>query len=855
SSNHIANKIIQFIFGIVIFAAVLFILAILGLSLYIFEFTLYLPQVLGYTFVWAVVGVIVFIAIEKIKLKPRLRQTLSNTMVIIALLLIITNFWNLTLDLIENNAQSKSGAFDIYFPFEFLFSNKNIILVGISMGYLLSILMKTLMKGLKNTNMAQYRNSTSILFFFLAPVAIGCLIGFSSMIIDLPGGNPTLAIMESENILPMIGFGIALLVAILLLKFNVSAAQKDKDTPARSEEVSSSTIKEILKTVSHSSNSNGGNTRTKAKATAIISVVIISVLSGGLGALIGVTASRARSMPVLVSTSGYDIWMANSSERFNHQTKISVSTSPLIEEVTFNMAKNEYYAFQLGITLKSRNAYFHSYYLTDFIGVENSSELISSESAQLRYEDYILEEEFPDKLLPIEGNPILLNNRQTHMFWFDIRTPYNLTSGHFTGTLTITFKLGDEYFEEKIPIRFFVWDYAIPLQKHVTTNVGDASVPDYIYDELVENWLDHRFNSYAEDIRGTDNYETFEAYNGERVIYYLNKTDNSVTFNWTLWDHKIEALLNVTNAPMNGIRVDYSLGRSLKIRNETENKWFLNWLIEVEQHLDMKGWLNICYYYFVDEFSLFIPDEYTRAEYYLAVEAQLASMKAAAPKMRIMVVAPPLPDLESIKPYIDIYVPLSYDRDVYDWEKTLGQGKEIWHYTCVGPFAPYPNVHLYNRLYETRLQMWNSWAWNIHGYLFWRANSFNHGQYGLGYNSWGDGWLIYIDEVAGRIYDSIRWENLGESQEDYEMFWLLNATLNKLESQSLLSPSEIEAYRTELDAIVDKVTDDFLDYTNDPHDIYNGYNRIGQILHALSSLTDIKEIGETPWYPVSGVSP
>ncbi len=313
----------------------------------------------------------------------------------------------------------------------------------------------------------------------------------------------------------------------------------------------------------------------------------------------------------------------------------------------------------------------------------------------------------------------------------------------------------------------------------------------------MENWLNHRFNSYAEDIKGTDNYDLFEYYNGYRYIYYLNKSSNEVIFNWTLWDIEIESLLNASNAAMNGIRVDYpEMKRSLIIGNETENQWFLSWLVEVEQHLEMKGWLNICYYYFVDEFTLFIPDEYTRATYYEAVEAQLASMKAAAPKMRIMAVAPPLPDLEGISDYIDIFVPLSYDRDITLWEQAKEDGKELWFYTCVGPFAPYPNVHLYNRLYETRIQMWNAWQWGVTGYLFWRANSYSHGQYGLGYNSWGDGWLIYEEE--NRILDSIRWENLGDGQEDYEMFWLLNATLKEIEIQSLLTQPEIVSYRAEL---------------------------------------------------------
>jgi hypothetical protein len=153
--------------------------------------------------------------------------------------------------------------------------------------------------------------------------------------------------------------------------------------------------------------------------------------------------------------------------------------------------------------------------------------------------------------------------------------------------------------------------------------------------------------------------------------------------------------------------------------------------------------------------------------------------------------------------------------------------------------------------------MWNTWSWDVSGYLYWRANSFNHGSYGFGYNSYGDGWEIYVDEKAGKIYDSLRWENLGDGQEDYEMFWLLNATLNRLESQSLLSQDAINGYRTKLSQIVNRVADDFIDYTNNPHDIYNGQEKIGQILHTLSGLglVDIKEIGEEPWFPISGVNP
>jgi hypothetical protein len=292
------------------------------------------------------------------------------------------------------------------------------------------------------------------------------------------------------------------------------------------------------------------------------------------------------------------------------------------------------------------------------------------------------------------------------------------------------------------------------------------------------------------------------------------------------------------------------------INDGIENDWFMEWLKQVESHLRSNGWLNICYYYFVDEFTLFIPDEYeSREDYYDSVEAQLIAMEDTAPDLRKLAIASPLPELDRLKPYIDIWVPLSYDRNVKQWEKAKVEGEELWFYTCVGPYAPYPNVHLYNRLFETRLQMWNVWQWGVTGYLYWRANSYSHGSYGMGYNAFGDGWLIYIDEADDKIYDSVRWENLGDGQEDYEMFWLLNTTLNEIENHALLPQNEIDSYRDELNMIVNNVADNFLDYTNNPRDLYHGIERIGQILHILSTETDIKAIGEAPWYPISGVPP
>ena len=103
----------------------------------------------------------------------------------------------------------------------------------------------------------------------------------------------------------------------------------------------------------------------------------------------------------------------------------------------------------------------------------------------------------------------------------------------------------------------------------------------------------------------------------EKLTCYLNRTTNNWTFNWTWWDKMIQYKLD---RGMNAFTVQYPLGiadfRDPYIENTTRMLWLKNWLEDVEDHLENKSWLNYSYFYFIDEFQMFIPAGYTREDYF-----------------------------------------------------------------------------------------------------------------------------------------------------------------------------------------------------------------------------------------------
>lgn len=797
---------------------------VIGLILYFYDYPIYYPRVVSFYLIFGIIGAIIYWYMGK-------STTLKRILYSWAIIMLVLNFlWIYSDGLSNATTIYYSANFDIIYPFKYLHNWPNYVLTGIPLGIIVSdFLLGFLFKNTDGTD------STNRALFIVISCFVGGLMMFPGyFLVNNPGGDVPLTDL-SNSVFAIVCMALVFILLTGLLFHWILEYYLPKYF-----EKSRGAVK---KTVKRLRNKHEHDTYRDAYKKEAIALIFITILAN---CLIGVftisyTYQRTNSRPLVAHSAGnYYVWIQNSSERVQKNYIISAETSPILDEVELKLAKNEYGAFQLVWRPIGKVIESLSYNISDFIHDEIPNRRIKNDYCELRYINYVLEDEFPDVLIPF--TTLDLTKNENYILWFSIKTPYDAQAGNYSGQINFGFNNGESL---SVKIKLIIWNFAIPKTRHMSTNIGVSSDRSLT---LIDNFQNHRINDYGIIIRYTDNLTLLQT--KELYTCYLDKTANQWTFNWTWWDNFTQYKLNRgTNAFRVNCPLGIADGRTPYIHNETRMNWLKSFFAGVEEHLEEKGWLDYAFIYFIDEFSFIIPSQYnTRMDYFKDIKVLLKALKECAPKIKIMTTTAPTEELELVRNYIDIYCPITYDRDKEKWDERLDAGTEFWMYACVGPMGPWPNSHLYNRLYECRVLIWQVWLYKIQGFLYWQSMAYYHGQYGLAYNGWGDGWFIYLDN--GQYFDTPRWENYLEGMEDYEYLWLLNATLNHLEDNpGLVSSAKLRSYRAELDGIVDSIVGEKWVYCDNPSTIYNGRERIGIILDELCSIVDMTIVAEAPWYP------
>ncbi len=278
---------------------------------------------------------------------------------------------------------------------------------------------------------------------------------------------------------------------------------------------------------------------------------------------------------------------------------------------------------------------------------------------------------------------------------------------------------------------------------------------------------------------------------------------------------------------------------------------FGEYLSQVQDHLEEKGWLGKEYIYWKDE-----PTE----EEYDWVRAGMERIHRAAPKLRRMLTEEPQPGLYGA---VDLWCPVLHYYDPERGKERMAQGEEFWWYLCTGPKAPWITLFIDHDDINLRMWLWMTYKYNIKGILVWNSTWWNSTtlfpegvlqnpwkdpmSYRMGYGTpfgqvrhWGngDGRFLYppnMDPNTDKTkymtgpYNSIRWEMIRDGIEDYEYLWLLEQAVKDAGPDKQKVAEEAK----KLLDLPESLIKDRKIYNKDPKALLEYREKVGNMLNRL----------------------
>lgn len=816
--------------------------------MYFHHYPIHFPEVMMQNYVFVAIGAGSFLTIGALLRRysnpnvARAAQFIlyacAVAIILIVLPILYEDAWNVGFVLYGY----RTHEYYTYFPYEFLHTIQYSVMVGLPVGiFIADIIQEHLIENVEDRQKPFHLIAILVMGFTMCAAAMPL-----SMVLNLPGT----AIIPFEQLFDYVYTAILVCTYILggaaVVEFglylytnrSVLFARKIEDKSEKKSEAPNNkgdqtTAESVLDKRFDLNLSSIKLTERQTKALTISAVILVSSFAGLIA--IGVPVSyNSNYKPEMAAFSRgqYAIWPETSGERIADDIMFNIIADYESTAARLELAGNEYGALQFVWKTFNTQTYLKNYTISPFIHTENNGEKINASNCNLRLVDYYLYEEFPEILVPIntsDTGPLLLEDH--NILWFNIRTPYAAYPGIYHGNVTLEMEIDGLDMETRLDVNVEIWNFTVPEQRHIRTVMG------YGYSsssEMYQHYKNHRMN--------TRSFPFSASYDG-----------NSWTFDWASFDAEMEQFLE---DGFNAFDIAGGCGMS-RAPNPDDTAYIQklqSYLSAIQTHCETKTyrgvpWMEFIFWYFIDEYTLFLPSSYDSFDaYFEDLAVIMAKMMEAAPDLHIMTTGYAKPANEILKPYITIYCPVTPDYIKPIWDQYMAEGKEFWYYTCVQPFAPMPNFHLYNRLFEIRLLDWQLYRYGCVGYLGWGSTSPKHGGGGPGHNGWGDGWFLYY--VDDDIYDSIRWENFLDGQEDYEYLWLLNASITEAEQNGTITSAKAEEMKGKLQNAIDKVTLDYWDYTDVVDPIYIGRADIAEMLEYLAPRIDLETIGERMWIPM-----
>ncbi|MFD0618566.1 glycoside hydrolase domain-containing protein [Paenibacillus sp. GCM10027629] len=517
-------------------------------------------------------------------------------------------------------------------------------------------------------------------------------------------------------------------------------------------------------------------------------------------------------------------------------------------------AKNEYESEQIAIRSNSDS----DFEITgvEFSDLAYSGNTISNNNLSYHFEEYVLDDTVqpnqyrPDlvgtQIYPLSEIPDPLSNepsihvaaKSTQPIFITNYVPADAAPGLYHGMVTVKTTLGNY----QVPINVEVANVEIPQTSKANfvnyqwamTNgfmIG-GSPPEIADDPLTQSSYDVGQNYYGVETYSDKWFELMDNFaktmsdyrqnmiwvrtdlllnaKGTKMVSFKDGIPNDI--DWSLFDRYVETFIKrgITHfANIHLIHALEQMPQSERPNNvDPSDPWktsipepdslpvtdayLSNYLTALHDHLEEKGWLNdngfTWYQHTKDE-----PNGASITNYMTYIARQL---KEIVPDFKTLDAdaAGTLMN-EAIKPYVDVWVPLT---PVFQDKKNLykaeqAAGKDLWVYTCDANPAPWLNRFWTQPILTGRLLFWNLSQDGVQGHLHW------------GWNVWyvphyGDSTIVYPDKDHMTVKSSLRYEAQRDGLEDYELMYQLKQTnpdladLAKRIADSAVNPSDPRKY-------------------------------------------------------------
>lgn len=442
----------------------------------------------------------------------------------------------------------------------------------------------------------------------------------------------------------------------------------------------------------------------------------------------------------------------------------------------------------------------------------------------------------PDPLFPFE--PFLLE--KTRSLWIDVAVPRNVPAGLYDGKLQVKTSNGNKV---EARIELYVYNFVLPQPQKLVTAFG-------LYEEPLRQRYGERYELMLRKFR-----ENMWAHHITHLAFPATdiplpdvsvSPDGKIKIDYTKFDRAIEENLR---RGMNAIDIPIParyITKEKRLDSPYDMTTLERIMADYEKHLITRRWIDMSYFFLVDEPSRDAFDTFVQIQTILNRAAPHIKRRldmgygAYGGKPGTVKEA----EYRKLKGYVEIWVPHidCVDQEFFDSERA--NGNEVWWYICCSAKHPYPNCLIDYPLLDSRIPFWMLFNAKATGYAYWTVNWWNEDPF-TNPRSFeptnGDGMLIYPGE-NGPV-DSIRWEAIRDGIEDYEYFTLLKAKITEIQEKNITVPAIPNALEA-LDAIKSAAPLPNY-YTKDSQLLMEIRHRVGTVLESLNEKGEGGELATT----------